>query len=160
MNITLRELFPEIFSRYEKGNVFVIKILPLFEKSHYLLNKHLKTTSSDKSRPIIITKVLSERRRFIATSSNKHYTDKRPVFPIEKCKITADRDSCFGIDFKKKSFVFAKNTRTKKNRYLFDINIHILKELENEGYLKYCGTCNSSLIDEVLNRVEKFFGEH
>jgi len=82
MEATLRELFPDKFPRYTKGEVFVVKLKPLFEKSKHMLVSHKENLRPEKSRPIIIVKELPEKRQFIATSKDKRYEGKRPVFPI------------------------------------------------------------------------------
>ncbi|NPA52462.1 MAG: hypothetical protein GXO22_06175 [Aquificae bacterium] len=159
MSFTLRDAYPMIVSLYKKGDVLVVKILKFYEKTKFLLNKKCKNTSPKKARPIVIIESHNEQVTFFALSKNFDYEDIRPRFYISRCRISKKAQECFNLDLKRTqySLVFAKKTKTKKLRYTFTINIHLLKELEDEGLVKYCGNCDEKFIEQEKINIDKYF---
>ncbi len=157
----MKDFFKDFFyeSFCQNGFIYVVKVKDFYEKTNFLLTKKLHTISlkEGKSRPIVIVKSENERCKFIALSTYEKLFHKRPSFPIHKCSI--EISPCFGLNLKgkKETFVFAKNTATKKRRYLYEVNKHLLFELKKNNKCLYCGHCSEEVIQKSLKFIEDFF---
>ncbi len=155
----MREFFSKLYPdlQYKKGDVFVVKIIPLKNVSGFLLASKSKNTPKSKPRPIVIYENKGETVKFFALSSDEDLKEKRPEFNMSGCKIEKKPNECFGINFKKKTnLVFAKKTKTKMRVY-YEIDIHKLNLLEEEGNLKHCGKCEKNTINKTVNYIQKYF---
>ncbi|WP_457641258.1 hypothetical protein [Persephonella sp.] len=153
----LKDIYPEI--SYKRGDVFVVNVLSLFEKSKFLLSGKKSNTSPKKSRPIVILKTKSENCEFFALSTDFLHRRKRPKFPIHECEIK--EENCFGLKLKKSKYnlIFGKKTATKKLRVIFEINVHLLNEMEDEGNLVFCGRCSQKVLNLAESLINEFISE-
>ncbi|GAB6078760.1 hypothetical protein [Hydrogenobaculum acidophilum] len=170
---SLREIILEIFGaeyldkikskEFRKGDIVVVNVLKFRDETGFLLASYNKNVSTTKCRPLIIVDVRDSLVTLAGFSTffyhaNIHKFEKRRIIRIEDlgCALSNSRERCFGLDLRtKRIYLFNKETKTKKLRVFFNVDITTLEHLRKDGYLAMCGNCEegvSRILKKIKNR--------
>lgn len=156
--MNFREVFREAFSelKYKKGKVFIVKVKNLYERTRIALSGYNGLKDKSKKRPIILINTTEDKIYFFALS--RYIILERPKINTENCD-TKSEIECLGMNINnpKEKLIFAKET--PKLKACFYINKHIFEELENEGNIIYCGSCDDKVLNEAIKKIKDFTGE-
>lgn len=160
----LKELFPDFFSKNFPNSyihlyeLYVVNVKAFFEKTRYLLTSKSKNISFNKSRPIIITSVEDGKVQFVALSTYLLKRDPLREIDTSSCKYDKAPDECFGVGYRKHSWLFSKITQNKKIRVRYELDMNTFIKLIDEGVIHLCGKCDKNIFIEV-EKVIKNLGE-
>ncbi len=148
---------------FRKGDIVVVNILKFRDEAGFLLASSNKNVSPTKCRSLIIVDIRDSLVTLAAFSTFFYHADlrqfeKRRIIKIEDlgCELSNSRKKCFGLNLRTKGiYLFNKETKTKKLRVFFNIDITTLEHLRKDGHLVICGNCEegiSRIFKKIKNR--------
>ncbi len=139
---------------FSRGDYCIVRLIPLFEKTKKSFTSNIRSVQKNKSRPFIVIDSKNETLKMIFLTTYFLVRKYRPKIQTGKCSIEKNRHDCFGLDLRRKyTWVYKDNGR---HGYFYNLNIHLLEELYDEGLLKKCGHCSEQVVEEFLDNIKSF----